>query len=384
MRRATALAVLAAMTLLTALATVAVPLVAAGMAIAALPALRKGRRAFLGFVAVSLALNVLLFAFFLPGPDAFALGPFSIGLWGAKLGLVGGVRLAAVLGANLAILSWVPVGVLLDGLRLPPAATAFLGAVLIAAHDLGRDAARLVDALRLDGRWPHGVWRKASAAALLLPPLAVLALRRARTRAEALRLAGHDTGPRFAPLVAVTAMAVAGRLALVAVPNVSLAYAVVFVAGLLFGARVGAVAGFLGMAITNVLLTGFYLVPFANAPAMALVGVLGGALRRVDFSGRTPAERWAGRLLAASCGILSTALFSITADVATWALTPEYRAAEGGLRVLVVAGLAFNVLAATANAALFAAAVGPVSTAAKHAGALARPAASPGSTRSAG
>jgi len=385
MKRAEAVGVLAAMATLTVVATLAPPAIAAGLVLAAILALRKARRAFLGFVLVSLALNALLFALLLPGPDAFAVGPVSLGWEGARLGLVGAIRLAAILGANLAILSWVSVGVLLDGLRLPPPATAFLGAVLLAAHDLGRDAGRLVDALRLDGRWPHGLWRKARAAATVLPPLAVLALRRAHTRAEALRLAGHDTGPRFAPLVAVTAMAVAGRLALtVAVPNVSLTYAIVFTAGLVFGARIAALAGFLGMAITNVLLTGFYVVPFANAPAMALVGVLGGVLRRVDFTGRTPADRWAGRLLAASCGILATALFSITADVATWALVPEYRAAEGSLRVLVLAGLGFNVLAATVNAVLFAAAVGPVSVAARQAGVLATADGAQGSTRSAG
>ncbi len=385
MKRGAALGVLAAMTAVTVAATFAPPWAAACLAAAAVLGLRKGRMAFVGFVAVSLALNALLFALFLPGPDALHLGPVSFGLAGALVGLAGALRLSAILGANLAILSWVSVGVLLDGLRLPPAATAFLGAVLIAAHDLGRDAVRLIDAMRLDGGWPHGLWRKARAAATVLPPLAVLALRRARTRAEALRLAGHDTGPRFAPLVAVTAMAVAGRLALtVAVPNVSLTYAIVFVAGLVFGARVGAVAGFLGMAITNLLLTGFYLVPFANAPAMALVGVLGGALRQVDFMGSTPIDRWAGRLLAASCGILSTALFSVTADLVTWAIVPEYRAAEGSLRVLVLAGLGFNVLAAAVNAVLFAAAVGPVSAAARQAGVLAEAPGAPVSTRSAG
>lgn len=385
MNRTKAAGVLAAMTLLTLVAMLAPPAVAVGLVLAAVLALRNGRAAFLGFVGVSLLLNALLFGLFLPGAAAFPLGPFSFGWTGARLGLLGAIRIAAVLGANLAVLSWVSAGVLLDGLRLPPAATAFLGAVLLAAHDLGRDAVRLVDALRLDGRWPHGLWRKARAAATLLPPLAVLALRRARTRTEALRLAGHDTGPRFAPLVAVTAMAVAGRLALtVAVPNVSLTYAIVFVAGLVFGARVGAAAGFLAMAITNVMLTGFYLVPFANAPAMALVGVLGGALGRVDFTGRTPADRWAGRLLAASCGILSTALFSVTADLATWAMVPEYRAADGSLRLLVLAGLGFNVLAAAVNAVLFAAAVAPVSAAARQAGVLPGAVTAQGSTRSAG
>ena len=372
MKRAGAFAVLAALAALTAVASVAPAWVCALFVVGAFAALRKGRLGFLVFVLVTLAINGLLFALFLPGPDPLRWGPLAFGPSGALLGMTGAIRLAAILGANLAVLSWVPVGVLLDGLRLPARATAFLGAVLLAAHDLGRDAVRLADAQRLDGAWPHGLWRKAKAAGRLLPPLAVLALRRARTRADALRLAGHDTGPSFAPLVAVTAMAVAGRLALtVAIPNVSLTYAVVFVAGLVFGARVGALAGLFGMAITNLLLTGFYLVPFANAPAMALVGVLGGLLRGVDFGGRTVADRWAGRLLAAACGIAATVLFSVAADLATWAVVPEFRGTPGALRTLVLAGLAFNVLAAAVNAVLFAAAVGPVSLAARQAGVLA-------------
>jgi energy-coupling factor transport system permease protein len=335
-------------------------------------ALRTGRRAYLAFVALTLPLHAALFALTIPGGDPVHLGPIAFGLDGARAGLAGAIRLASILGLNLAAVSWVPVAVLLDGLRLPARATAFLGAVLIAANDLGRDAVRLVDAQRLDGRWPHGWRRKAKAAAGLLAPLAVLALRRAQTRAEALRLAGHDMGPRFAPLVAVTAMAVAARLALtVALPNISLTYAVVFVAGLVFGARVGALAGLLGMAFTDLLLTGLHLVSFANAPAMALVGVMGGLLRGVDFTGAGgAADRWAGRLLAASCGLAATVLFSVAADVATWALVPDFRGTPGALRALVLAGLAFNAIPAVVNAVVFAAAVGPVAAAARAAGVL--------------
>ena len=385
MNRARAMAILLAMGMLTAAALVLPAwsnVLLAGLAFAGL---RKGRRAFLAFVALTLALNTLLFALLIPGPGAVHVGPVALGASGALLGVTGALRLSAILGANLAFLSWVPPTVLLDGLRLPLRMTAFLGAVLIAAHDLGRDAVRLVDAQRLDGSWPHGLRRKARAAAGLLPPLAVLALRRARTRADALRLAGHDMGPRFAPLVAVTAMAVAGRLVFtLAIPNVSLTFVVVFVAGLVFGVRVGALAGLLGMAITNLLLSGVYLVAFANAPAMALVGVLGGLLRRVEFSGVSPTDRWAGRFLAASCGIVATIIFSLSADLATWAFVAEYRDTPGALRTLVLAGLTFNLLSTAVNAVLFAAAVGPVSTAAKHAGVLSDVAVGPVSTRSAG
>lgn len=355
MNRAAAWGTLVLLGLLSAAALLLPPWAAALLLAAAFAALRKGRWTLAGFTATTLALNSLLFWLFLGEPAR---------------GAIGALRLAAILGANLAVLSWTSIGRLLDGLGLPARATAFLGAVLLTAEDLGRDFLRLVDAQRLAGAWPHRLLAKAGAAARLLPPLAVLAVRRARVRADALRLAGHDMGPRFAPLVAVTALAVAGRLALTAVlPNLSLAYAVVFVAGLLFGARVGAWAGFLGMAISNLLITGLYLVPFANAPAMALVGAMGGLLRGVDFSGRTRADRWAGRALAAACGIVATVLFSVAADVATWLVVPEYRALPGSLRVLVLQGLAFNAVPAVANAALFAAGVGPVAAAVRGSGA---------------
>ncbi|HEX2065697.1 MAG TPA: hypothetical protein VHI93_02695, partial [Candidatus Thermoplasmatota archaeon] len=129
--------------------------------------------------------------------------------------------------------------------------------------------------------------------------------------------------------------------------------------GILFGARVGAAAGLLGMALSDVLLTGLQPVPFANAPAMALLGVLGGALRRLDWEARRPAQAWANRALAAAVGVAATLLFSVAADVLTWAAVPELRAQPGALRLLVAAGLAFNVVPALANALLFAAATAP-------------------------
>jgi hypothetical protein len=347
--RPAAWGVLALLGLLGAVALLAPPWAAALLLLAGFAGLRKGRWTLAGFTVATLALNSLLFGLLLGEPVR---------------GLVGAMRLAAVLGANLAVLSWASAGRLLDGLGLPARATAFLGAVLLTAEDLGRDFRRLVDAQRLAGAWPSRLAAKAGAAARLLPPLAVLAVRRARVRTDALRLAGHDMGPRFAPLVAVTAMAVAGRLATVALPNLSLAYVIVFVAGLLFGARLGAWAGLLGMAVSNLLITGLYLVPFANAPAMALVGAAGGLLRRADFSGP------AGRAFAASCGILATLLFSVAADLAGWAAVPEFRERPGSLPVFLLNGLAFNVVPALANAVLFAAAVGPVAAAVRGSGGL--------------
>jgi hypothetical protein len=345
----------------------------AALAAGAVAAMRRGRRAFLAYSVATVAIYSALFGLVLQAPPLVDLGPLSWGAGGALRGLAGGLRLVAVLAANLAVLSRLPIERLLDGLGLPRRALAFLGAVLLSAHDLGRDSARLVAARRLEGRWPTSRLRKAAAAAGIVAPLAVLALRRARVRAEALRLAGHATGRSFAPLVAVTSLAVAGRLALLAVPNVSLVYVVVFCGGLLFGARVGVLAGLLSMALTDLAISGLAPQAFANAPAMALLGLLGGALRGVDFAGSRAADRWAGRMLAATAGLLATFLFSISADALTWLLVPDFRHDVGALRVLVASGLVFNVVPAVANAVLFAAAVGPVSTAAHQAGALAPP-----------
>lgn len=319
---------------------------------------------FLGATAVAVALNVAFFALLLPGRTA-SLGPLGVSPEGAWRGLVGAVRLAAAAGANLAILTRIPLEPVLDGLRLGRGPTAFLAAVLASAHDLGRDLGRLVDARRLDGAWPRGRLARVRAAAGLLPPLVVVAVRRAQVRRDALRLAGHDTAPRFAALVAVTALAVAGRMAFVALPNVSLTYVLVFLGGLLFGAWTGALAGLLSMALTDVMLTGLQPSPFANAPAMAVVGLLGALVGRLRV-GREHAPAVA--LVAAACGAVATLLFSVLADLLTWLVVPEFRADPATLRPLVVAGLAFNAVSAAVNAVLFAAAVGPVARAAEAAG----------------
>jgi uncharacterized membrane protein len=144
-----------------------------------------------------------------------------------------------------------------------------------------------------------------------------------------------------------------------AVPNVAFTYVVVFVGGILFGARVGAVAGLLAMGLSDLLLTGLQPTPFVNAPAMALLGLLGGALRGLDWASRRPSQAWANRLLGAAVGAGATMLFSFAADLLSWAVVPEYRTQPGTLRVLVAAGLAFNVVPAIANAVLFAVATGP-------------------------
>lgn len=340
------------------------PLAAVGALAAVSVAAMRRRAGFIVAAAGGGAINVLLMAFVLRGPG-WSLGPLALSEQGAWIGLAAALRLAAALGANLAVLSRVPVEQVLDGLRLPAGATALLAAVLVTAHDLARDLERLRDAARLAGRWPDGRLARIAASARLLPPLVVLAVRHARRRADGLRLAGHGTAPGFAGLVAVTALACAGRMATLAVPNDPVTYAVVFLGGVLFGAGTGALAGVLSMALTNLAISGLHPAAFANAPAMALLGVLGGAVGRLRLARE---GRMASAVLAAACGALGVLAFSVAADALTWTLVPETRAHGQALGAYVALGLSFNALPAVAAAIVFALAVAPVARAADAAG----------------
>lgn len=363
MNRTQALGLLAVLLAGTALAFLA-PLAVASLLAATVLAARHHRAMAAALVASTLAFNAIVFGFLLPGEAAWTWGVLAFGWEGVLLGLRGGIRIAAVLAINVTVLSWIAPTRLLDGLHLPAGVTAFLGALVLAAQDLARDASRLVDAARLEGTWPANRLRRAVAVGRLLPALVVVAIRRSTIRAEALRLAGHATGPDFAALVAVTALASAGRMAFVAVPNVSLAYVVVFAGGLLFGPRLGALAGALSMLLTDFLLTGLYVVPLANVPAMALVGVLGGLLRPLDLGN----DAWLARLTAAALGFVATLAFSVAADLGTWLLVAEFRATPGALQALLVAGLAFNLIPAVVNAVLFFSAIAPLARAAQAVG----------------
>lgn len=326
------------------------PLVVA-MALVAIAAAASGRRMILAFAAVALPVNALasILALDAPWPEA------------AARGLVGGVRLVGGLAVNLAVLSRVPVPVLLDGLALPLGVRTLLAAVLLAARDIGRDFARLRDARRLEGEWPAGRLAAAGAAASLLPSLVVSAGARSSERADALRLAGHDTPDWFVPVVTVAALAAAGRLAFLALPNVALTFVVAFLGGMLLGAGRGAAGAALGMALTDLMLTGLHPLGFVNVAPMALVALLGAALRGVDFAGGSRADRIAGVIFAFVAGVAATLVFSVLTDTLTWlVVAPD---SPGTWRVLVLAGLVFNVLPALGNGALFAGSVTPVARA---------------------
>jgi hypothetical protein len=213
----------------------------------------------------------------------------------------------------------------------------------------------------VEGRWPSGRRRRADAAARMMPGLMMSAHRRAHLRSDALQLAGTPVGPNFAPIVAVTALGLAGRLALVAFPNVALTFAIVFVAGVAYGKRIAIIGAMWAMILSNLALSGFYIPAFVNVPAMMCVAWLGGSLQRMDWGSREKPA--AIGVLAAAIGVLATFSFSVAADTLTWAVIAENRASFARLQVGILAGLGFNVLPAIINGMLFAISVGPVARA---------------------
>ena len=320
--------------------------------ILAMSALRRGHRGMLALAGTTLLINGLLMAWLTPGQALW--GPFSEE--GLRLGLIGATRLNALITANMALLQRLPMAAFLDGLRLPPIATGFLAALLIAGQDLGRDLQRIREARMLEGSWPDGRFAQVREGGRLLPALFLASWRRAEVRRDALRGAGIDVGPRFAPIVAVATLAVAGRMAFIVLPNIALTYVVVFLGGALYGGRVGFWAGFWAMTLTNLMISGFAPSAFLNAPAMGILGVLGG-LAQPLLRGRD------GAIWAAIFGVLGTLLFSILMDVGTWAMVPEFRTSIDLLWVRIGAGLAVNVVPAITNGILFAVASGPVNRA---------------------
>ncbi len=293
-------------------------------------ALLTRRRAFLLFTLLAAAIQSASFYWFTGDP---------------VVGVVVTVRYASVLAVNMGALARYGPARFLDDLGLPAGPTAFLAAVLIAAQDLARDAQAITAARRYERRAGGRLMGVAS----LIPTLMAHAHRRGTSRAEALRLAGHSVGPHFAAIVAVAGLAAAGRLITLGIPNVAPTYVLVFAAGVLWGPRAAAAGGFLGMAITDVMISGLLPTAFVNAPAMAALGLLGGLLRSV------PWHTASGRVMAAAIGVLATFAFSVAADFLTWVIVPDVRGQGAALVALLAAGVAFNLPAAAVNAVLFAA-----------------------------
>lgn len=159
---------------------------------------------------------------------------------------------------------------------------------------------------------------------------------------------------RLGLLIALTALAAAGRLLLLALPNVALTFLVVAVAGLAYGPRMGAAVGGLAMLATSAMLTGPTPAALPGAGAMAALGALAGLLGRAN----------PGPLAAGLLGAGFQALFSVMADAGLWLLFGR----EASLALLVAAGLLFNAPAIAIQAALFAGALGPILRALRAAG----------------
>ncbi len=330
---------------------------------AAFLAAPQSRLGLLLFVTITVVLDSILLAWSEPGTGAlWSLGPLTFGAEGARRGAIGGLRLSAIVLVNLAFFGRVGIGAWLDGLRLPRRATMFLGALLLACQDVAVDARRLYEARSMSNTWPTKRWGRIVATAGLVAPLMVAGVDRARRRKDALLLAGVRPGRVFIPVIAVTAIALAGRMALIAVPNISLTYVVVFAGGIAFGPLVGVLAGLTSMGLSNIMLSGFAPGAYANVPAMAVVGLFGGVLARFDMT--QPGSRW----VLASWGVLATFGFSILADVSEWFLIPEFRNSATFLQARIIGGLAFNVVPAATNAVLFAAVVPAVQRAFRRPG----------------
>lgn len=149
------------------------------------------------------------------------------------------------------------------------------------------------------------------------------------------------------------ALTVALGFALVAVPNLELVIATVFISGWLLGAGTGALVGFISELIfsgLNPVGSGFLFPPLliAQVGAITLVGLAGGLFRRgkIFFL-----SSWGGYLALALVGVLLTILF----DAATTLAFP-ISAGFSGLQIwtVIAAGSIFSALHVLSNACIFA------------------------------
>lgn len=303
------------------------------------------------FTAGTLIVNTALLGL-LTGIPSADFGPLSWSNQGAWLGVVGAARISAILIWN-GVAMQVGHAWFLEALRLPPKATAYVGAIWLAMTGLKEDASNIQILHKINGTWPRKKLAQVNLAVALIPTLLHRSHERANARRDALFLAGISTPSWFAPFVAITALAAAGRLAFIAIPNVALTYVFIFIAGLLYGPLLAVAAAIAAMIGTNLLLSGLAPTAYVNVPAMALVGLIGGMMRGINF--QTPQ----GKFLAAITGFIATLAFSVAADSLAWAIVPEFRGSVALLEIRVIAGLAFNLLPAIVNALLFAAVCGP-------------------------
>lgn len=334
------------------------------------------RRGLLRFGIVTVTIAAFFYAAFGPNPGQVTLGPLRLSGADFLVGFLAGLRLFALLALFALGSRWLPARDLLPFVARGGLAGYLAGALLRSVPTIRADAERLREAQVARGhRFVAGPW----GARTWLPfvvPLFVAVLRRARDQAVALHLAGllpegRTAHPgrrahRWALVAALAALAIAGRLALVAWPGVSLSFFVVFIAGVAFGPLVGCLVGLLERVSTDLLLSGLHPVFLVMAPVEALLGLLAGVAGRfVNFGQRGREPLPYAMALAAWAGAAMTLVFSLAADTTSWwvakAFLPGLTAETLQVTwlVLVLKGLAFNVPSLIFNAALFATAAYP-------------------------
>lgn len=172
---------------------------------------------------------------------------------------------------------------------------------------------------------------------------------------------------RLAIILSLAGLSIAGRLAFVWIPNVSLSFLVLAVAGLAYGMRTGAAVGFLGRLGSDLLISGVNPVLLPMTFVETLFGLGFGIMGRfVDVPRSFARVTWWTRIILFDVGVAVTIAYSIVSDSVSWVfynwiLSDAPDAARGTLwTTLVLLGLAFNVVPALVHGVLFAAALPPI------------------------
>lgn len=172
---------------------------------------------------------------------------------------------------------------------------------------------------------------------------------------------------RLAIVLSLASLSIVGRLALVWLPNVSLSFLALAVAGLAYGVRTGAAVGFLGRLGSDLLISGFNPILFPMTIVESLVGAgFGLAAHAVDVRAMMLNATWWTRMLLFDLGLIVTLTYSVAADSMSWIfynliLTGAPDAARGVLwTTLVLMGLVFNVIPAIIHGLVFATVLPPL------------------------
>jgi energy-coupling factor transporter transmembrane protein EcfT len=359
---------------------------------------RPARRGLVRFAAAALLVAGIFYGAGGPGASEVRLGPLGFSGADFETGLEAGARLAALLTFFALAARWLPARDLLPYATRAGLPAYLAGALLRTVPTIRADGERLREAQVARGhRFVAGPWGARSWLPFVVP-LFVSVLRRAREQSIALHLVGllpeGGAAPgrrahRWAVVAALAALAVAGRLVLVAWPGVSLSFLVLFVAGVAYGPRVGLLVGLLERLSTDLLLSGLNPVFLTMAPVDAGLGALAGlAGRLLNFGQREGANASYAVALSAWAGAAMTLAFSVAADTINWLAVRSFLpgldpgASTATWFAFVVRGLVFNVPSLVFNVALFAAAAYPTLLALRESGVLplTRPARRPGAT----